>query len=192
MEDVQAAPVEETEAGRPEPAPDEGAGSSDEERVLTAEEILAGGDEPFKRVEIPELPKGGEPGVVFLRSVSAGEVLDFIQIPEGKKQNDALIRLIADVVVSKDGEPLFSETEAEDIRRISIGAFNRIQNAVLKRAGMPTGEPGESAETGFSLETIESAMVSAGIGEDDRRVVLGILKNVVGGKTAPGAELKNA
>lgn len=106
----------------------------EQSRLLTAEDILRGGEAPLERLEIPELQKGGRPGVVHLRPLPAGAVLEFAQHEEGAARNAAMLELIAHAVVTPEGKPLFTREQAAGLRELSIQAFNRLARAVTAMA----------------------------------------------------------
>jgi hypothetical protein len=113
-------------------------------RFLTAEDIFSGGDDPFVEVEIPELTKKGKPGIVYLRQLPAGDVLDFVAQSDEDK-NEALLGLLAKAVVTADGSPLFTEEQARNLRSISIGVFNRLTREITAMASLgPEGAEGNA------------------------------------------------
>lgn len=101
-----------------------------EGRVLTAADILRGGPGSFQTVEVPELD-----GVVYLRPVPAGVVLDYLDAVEDKAQkNKALVKLIAASCVNPDGSPMFSADQADELREMSSRVFTRLAKAVMASA----------------------------------------------------------
>ncbi len=112
--------------------------------VLTASDFLSGGNAQLEEVKIPAIKKNGEPGVVFLSPLTTGEVLDFSTLPKDE-QSDAMIRLMANHIVNEDGEPLFNEDSAKDLREVRADAFMTIQKAFVAimtaiTADSPAGE----------------------------------------------------
>lgn len=107
--------------------------SKDESRFLTADDILGGGEESITPFEVPEIRKGGKPGVLFMRPVSAGQVIMFLGM-KGKgevEQNKAIINLMVDCIVRPDGEPMFTQESAEKLAAVSWPAFSRISNHIM-------------------------------------------------------------
>lgn len=101
-------------------------------RVLTGEDLLRGvGAKPF---EVPELG-----GVVYLRSLPAGDVLDFSSASDDNR-HDAILTLIAKAAVTPDGQPLFSPDQVARLREMSITVFMRLSSAVTEMAGL-TAKP---------------------------------------------------
>lgn len=117
--------------------------------ALTADELFGRGS--YKRLEIPELPKNGEPGVVWLRALSAGDVMDFTNrlggdnVPESEK-TQAMLEMIAKAVVTEDGTPIFTEEQVGRLREMSMSVFTRISRAVNELTG--TTEAKEAAGKG--------------------------------------------
>ena len=128
------------------------AGSS---QFLSAADIIRGGT-VYEQFEMPELSKNGKPGVVHLRPLSAGDVLEFVEASgegegEGGQQQAALIVLMSKAVVTPDGDRIFDGDNANDLRAIPIKAFNRLAGAVTKMAGIERvddegGDEGEVSE----------------------------------------------
>jgi len=109
--------------------------------ILSATDIFSGGDVPFTPLEIPELTKNGKPGVVFLRSPSAGDVLDFATKstdPDTAVQHEALIVMITQCVVDQNGKRLFQDETR--VREIPFSIFTRLMDAVNKLAGIAKKE----------------------------------------------------
>lgn len=106
--------------------------------VLTLDDLLSGGEEAYRALEIPEIVKNGKPSCVYLRSLPAGDVLDYGEMPKDQ-QNAGMLRLIAKAVVSPEGEPLFSENDLDKMRKVSIKVFNRLMAAVMGDIAPPLG-----------------------------------------------------
>jgi len=120
-------------------------GKAPQSRVLTGAELL-GGNRDFKMLEIPELTTDGVVGVVYLKTLPAGAVLDFIDKAEGAERNDAMLGLIALAVVDADGNHLFSKEQASHLRNLDVQVFSRLTTAVV---GMVKyGPDKEDEETG--------------------------------------------
>lgn len=107
-------------------------------RALTAEDLLSGGENAFKPFEIPELTKNGEPGVVWLKHLSAGAVMDFATKSERSdaEKNQAMLEMIAKAIVHEDGSPMFTEEQAARLREMSMAVFNRLVTAVNEVTGV--------------------------------------------------------
>lgn len=101
----------------------------DASQLLTADEIFAGGDDLLSPLEIPELKKGGKPGIVYLKQLSTGDVLDFAESGE-QDQKSRMLTLIAKAVVNQDGSPMFSEDQVTRLRDIRVDVFTRLSRAI--------------------------------------------------------------
>ena len=100
-------------------------------KALTAADLLRGGDNPYRKVEIPELTKDGDTGHVYVKDLPAGDVLVFTEMPEGPERNEGMMFLIAKALVDEDGNPLFtSEEEVREIKNVSMNVFNRLAQEV--------------------------------------------------------------
>lgn len=122
-------------------------------QLLSKEDILGGGDDPFTPLEIPELKKNGQAGIVHLRALPAGDMLAFAATPS-ESQNDALFTLIAKAVVNPDGTPIFNDsTDVDSLKSVSISVFNRLAQAILKMANASTGVATEGEASAGALSS---------------------------------------
>ena len=129
--------------------------------LLTADDLIRGGDQPSIPLEIPEISQDGVPGIVYILRVSAGVVLDFadaIQADDTSK-NAAVIEMISKVVVDKNGTLLFGGEEGiERIRRVPVQIFNRLAEAVTNMADTsPDSDNDNDNEDGDGSEGNESS-----------------------------------
>lgn len=133
------------------------ANGNDGGALLSAEDILSGGDEPLQRIELP-IKKGGKPGVIYLRPLTAGEVLDFQASDEDQRQ-EALLELMPSACVNEEGQPIFAGTPKDKLRNMPIVVFTAISQAVTEMAGLT--KPAESAEGNASGATPATASPTA-------------------------------
>lgn len=109
-------------------------------RALSADDILSGGENACTPLEVPELTKNGEPGVVWIKSLSAGAVMDFAARADKDKpeaeRNQAMLEMIAKAIVNEDGSPMFTEEQAARLREMSMAVFNRFVTAVNGLTGI--------------------------------------------------------
>lgn len=143
---------------------------------LTAEDILSGGDDPYKRITVPQLAKGGAPGVLYLGPLSAGTVIDFASGDDDDDDSGKVYALIAEALVTKDGTRLFSVAEAQNLRKVNIGAFTHIQSEIMAHAGLTKDD--DAAVEGLTIEQVQAAMVSAEVTKGKAAMVVGLLKLV--------------
>jgi hypothetical protein len=116
-----------------------------EDQLLTAEDIFSGGDDLVSPLRIPELSKNGKPGIVYLKLLSAGDVLDFSEADEGSRK-ERLLPLIAKAVVHQDGTPMFSQEQVARLSEIRVDVFNRLSRAVTDKFNTMMSEEEESAK----------------------------------------------
>lgn len=122
--------------------------SNDSDYDLSVDELIA--FNPIVALEIPERPKNGKPGVVFIRELPAKEVLDIV----GAKgdTNEWLFDLMGLAVVNRDGSPMFTAGTLKRLSDASFSVFNRLQAKVLELNPINSG--GENPlETTPSLES---------------------------------------
>jgi len=131
-------------------------GASDHNQLLTADDLLDSCGSPL-RVEIPELPRNGKPGVVFIKRPSAGDMISFrvdfkkkqeqeemeMEVegneqneiePEARevtsKGNDEMSAMIGLLVISEDGKPVFSPEQVERIKDVRYDVWQHLASAV--------------------------------------------------------------
>jgi hypothetical protein len=117
-------------------------------RLLSADEILGADDLDYIDVLVPEwTPPGQEPASVRLRSMSAGTAMQFaVDVADGQKRQQAMVRLLVECAIGEDGEPLFAEEHLEALQSKSFKVFQRLQNEALKLNGFATEEGEEEGE----------------------------------------------
>lgn len=115
--------------------------ADDDQFALTADELTDMG--ALEKLEIPELPKGGQPGVVWIRRLFAEEVIDF-STGDRAGGSKSVVHLIAMAVVDKKGNPLFSPDDVDRIRRLQIPVFRRLSTAVMRLTQVSLEEEGNA------------------------------------------------
>lgn len=130
---------------------DETKGATNDNAELTVDDILRGGDEPAWPVKVPNMTKAGQAGTMYLRDMSALELLALAEIKEDDPEaNRKRIRAIAKCISNRRGDRLFkSEDEvnrAQDV--LDLGTFQVLFTAMMKRTGVevaakPTGQKPE-------------------------------------------------
>lgn len=111
----------------------------DQSLLLTAEEIVSGGDEGIVPVEVPELVKGGRPGIILLRYPSASLIFQFGAGSSNTKPFDQQVfDLFAYCIVDMDGEPLFSTPEQVEqlAARMSTASFSMLRDKLFTMGGL--------------------------------------------------------
>lgn len=111
---------------------------TDKKKFLSAADILAGGDNPFREVVIPALTVDGEAGVLRLKPLTARSVLafgtkmkDVVGSDFGVEQLDAMLTLISESIVDGDGARLFTRDEVEKLQEVNFTVFTALSNAVV-------------------------------------------------------------
>ncbi len=101
-------------------------------------------------LEIPELAReDGRPGVVYIRLLSAGDVLDYVEKDE-LTQREQMFSLIAKAVVKQDGSPMFDEAEVFKLRNLRVDVFTRLSKAVTATINPDDPESKKLESTGDS------------------------------------------
>lgn len=86
------------------------------------------------RLEIPELSRDGQLGVIYLRTLTAGDVVPLItaNTEDGKPgsgvTSDFQHQLIALAAVNEDGTPMFAD--ASEVKKVRLSIYNRISSAL--------------------------------------------------------------
>src|SRR5687768_14612539 len=82
------------------------------DKVLSLDEMLQAEDVQYATVVIPEWK-----GSIRIGSLSAGEVLDFIEMTEGPAKKNAGFRLISRSLVDAEGKRIGSDSKIEAFRK---------------------------------------------------------------------------
>lgn len=115
--------------------------AEDRGRLLTAEDLFGGGDEPLQRIELPMIRKGANPGVLYVRKLATEEVLEWTEMPADDNEQRAAkvsrqLGLFARAVCrDSNGTPMFSSEHDDKIGRIPIGVFNLLMGAIVGDMG---------------------------------------------------------
>lgn len=123
--------------------------ASNSSNVLSAEDLFSGGG--LVRLEIPEIPRNGQPGVVFIKPPSAADVLKFVhdRSADGGTDldNDHMAALVAKCIVDESGASLFSEEQATHIQDVRMDVFTRLSEAITKLTN-PTTDAEKNVPSG--------------------------------------------
>lgn len=98
---------------------------------LSASDLFAPVD--LTRLEIPELSRNGQPGIIFLRTLTAGDVVPLITATTGDDGKPAVASdfqhsLVALAAVDENGNQLFAN--ADEVRKVRLSIYNRISSAL--------------------------------------------------------------
>lgn len=135
-----------------------GANPEDEGRMLTATDILLGGEEGYKRIELQSVQKDGKPGVVYIKPLPARDVIRFADVPK-EEQLEAMAPLIGKAVCDEEGSPVFTDVEARKLVDCSIAVFTELSTAVT---GMMSGMTKETENVAEELGEDSSETPSSG------------------------------
>lgn len=117
---------------------------------LTVDELIA--FNPIVALEIPERPKNGRPGMVYIRELPAKEVLRVVSSKGESNDNEWLFELMSLAVVDRSGEMLFTSANVKRLSDSAFSVFTRIQAKVLELNPINSG--GENPlETTPSVES---------------------------------------
>jgi hypothetical protein len=115
----------------------------EDDNVLTAEDIGSLDDLPAKRVEIPEWPKNGRPGVFYLRKMSASNSAKFTKMMSEEKtesnlDSEGMYKILVFTAVNKrtHGKPVFTMDHIEMLKQKDFTVLDRLQRIALAINGM--------------------------------------------------------
>ena len=103
---------------------------------FNADDLLSIGDITPLDITRPD----GSVGRVYHRGLPAGDILDFVSLPEGLERNDGLLQLVAKAMCDSAGEPLFGPHQLDRLRNMQISVFSQMAEAVTTAAGIQTEE----------------------------------------------------
>lgn len=130
---------------------------------LTGDDLFNGGESAYGAVNVPLVTKDGKPGVIYIKPLSAADVLVFRRTvrevialskadPENQvaevKMQEALSDIIAKGVVSRDGRPLFTAVQIANLRGMSMHLFDFLGATMVDWINSPIGAPREKVVTG--------------------------------------------
>jgi hypothetical protein len=131
---------------------------------LTRDQIRThapGLDLAWEDVDVPEWPDAnGEPGMVRMFEMNAGESVRFTQLTAGEKALDALYIVIVLTARSVEGEPLFTLDDLDLLRSKNMRVLMRLQLAALRVNKMMTGRVLELKKTLSEAEPDASPIAS--------------------------------
>jgi predicted trehalose synthase len=114
-----------------------------DERMLSADEILAMQDIEIEEVVVPEWG-GGKVYVCGLTSAGKNAYESSLFEIKGKTQKmrleNATAKLLVRTLVDRDRRPLFTETQVEALGRKSAAVLERLQRIAQRLSGMTQAE----------------------------------------------------
>jgi hypothetical protein len=105
--------------------------------ALSFRDIMGGGDNPYKEIEVPGITMDGKPGVVYLKHPSAGDILRFADnasdTVDQAKNNEAMLDMITKCIVDKSGSPLLSSKD--EVKQLPLPVFTCFVTAINSLSG---------------------------------------------------------
>lgn len=114
--------------------------------LLSAEDIL--GTDDIEYVKVPAW--GGKS--LQLQSLTAGDMIEFVQTNEGPARHTAGVRLIIKSAVDKDKKRIFKDSDLELLKRKNSKITNVVVDAILKLNGLD--KKSQEAAKNASGETV--------------------------------------
>lgn len=114
---------------------------SDNNDLITAEDIEGAADAAFLDVEVPEwtpkaLREQGKIKKIRLQCMTAREAIEFTKLSgDPARRDEAMIRVVQLCAVDEKGEKLFTEKKLEALGKKSFDVLNRLQHDALKVCG---------------------------------------------------------
>jgi len=98
---------------------------------LSADDILTSCGPPLL-LEVPELPRNGKPGIVYIKRPSAEIMINFwsSRTDDNRDRESVMSELIGLLVVSDNGAPLFSSDQVSHIREARYDVWQRLAGGI--------------------------------------------------------------
>ena len=102
----------------------------DDVELLTATEVF----ESAKKIQYVDVSVGWGGGgkKLRLRALTAEEALDLFSAKGGKKQNEAMVYIVALCSIDKTGKRLFKDGDVQRLKDNDFATFTMIQSEVMK------------------------------------------------------------
>jgi len=98
-------------------------------RVLSVDEMLAAEDVSYAEIE-------AWGGIVRVGSLTADEMIDFIEANEGVEKRNAGLRLIVRSLVDADGKRIGTEAHVKAFGKKDAGLTSKVVNRILELNGL--------------------------------------------------------
>ena len=98
-----------------------------DEKLLSADEIVAAPDAEFEDVHVPEWN-----GTVRIRVLSAGEAIEFTERVKGEARKNMMLILLQLTLSKADGTPMFTPQQLQAIGKKNLKILARLQEKALK------------------------------------------------------------
>lgn len=91
----------------------------------------------MQKVQIPEWPKNGVPGTLWLRPMSALATLEMRSSRKTDEERaDTMVVLVAESACDSKGNLLFTKVQVERLKLKNTAVFARLQDKILRMNGM--------------------------------------------------------
>lgn len=126
---------------------------------MSLDEMLDVDDIAYADVVVPQWAKNGKSGKVRIGSLTADDMMDWLEANDGPAKRTAGLRLIAKSLVDKDGKRVGGDTAVVKLASRNTQAINLLVTAVLelnglkKDAGKDAKNDSSEANTGASPTT---------------------------------------
>lgn len=131
---------------------------------LTADDLFSGGDNAFAPEKLPMVMRNGEPGIVYIKPLSAADAIIFRRdmrevaamvnaptLDDGHAENErqtaietfrhaATSRIISKGIVTENGDPMFTDEQAVRLPQLSVHVFTALTEILVRWMNSPTGE----------------------------------------------------
>lgn len=125
-----------------------------EGKLLSLDDMLSAED--IQYVEVPTPEWGGK---VRLGSLSAGEMMTFIETSEGPERQTSGLRLIVRSLVDADGNRIGSDKYLESFKKKDAKVINRLVKAILELNGMDVkAQAAEKNDSGGTASVVSPSV----------------------------------
>jgi hypothetical protein len=108
-------------------------------KVLSFDDILSANDTRYDEVEVWG-------GVVRIGSLTAGDMIEFVESNEGPAKRTAGLRLIIKSLVDADGKRIGQDSHLDGLRKKDNESTSKVIKAILKLNGLDTKKAQDEAK----------------------------------------------
>jgi hypothetical protein len=120
--------------------------SANSGNFLSADDIIRGGENPYRQVVVPELKKNGSSGVIVYKPIPAITLLSIWEEGlSGKDQVTKTANMLSDLLVNPDGSQMFTEGQ---LLNASTDTLTAILNAMVASRGSGLGNVSSETDGG--------------------------------------------
>jgi hypothetical protein len=112
-------------------------------QLLSFSDLTVSNIDTLVRIECPEMPKHGKPGILIIRPLSAKDVLELMESQEKNKdderaQREHMFNLIAKSLVNEQGERIVPDEKRGELYNMPSSLYRRLVDAVTAASGANT------------------------------------------------------